>query len=470
MSEAHLRTNRASALRPLPGLEVERRWSPLKGDALRRRMLAAADLATGLCFALFLAIVPDSPDAVWSFVFVPLWPLLAKIFGLYDQDHRSLRHLTVDELPALVILALVGTALVAALLRVTPAGSLGLGVAVTAALFTLGVSVVLRSGARFAWRRITPRERALILGDNSLAEATRRKFELFPDMHVDLVGDGDEASVEDVLRYAPGELERVVVASETIDEGLIASLAAVCRQSGFKLSLIPPAPGLFGTAVRLRHVADLPIIEYNTWDTSRSTLLLKRMLDVCLSSVALVLTAPLMALIAVAIRLDSRGPVVFSQPRAGLKGKPFTIFKFRTMVANAEKLLPDVVGPLELLPTPMLFKKENDPRVTRVGRVLRRTSLDELPQLWNVLKGQMSLVGPRPERPELVERYGPEHRFRLAVKPGVTGPMQVFGRAALSFEERLAVERDYVENLSLGRDLRILALTVPAVIRGKGAY
>jgi lipopolysaccharide/colanic/teichoic acid biosynthesis glycosyltransferase len=142
--------------------------------------------------------------------------------------------------------------------------------------------------------------------------------------------------------------------------------------------------------------------------------------------------------------------------------------KFRTMVSNAEELLPEIVS-IESLAEPM-FKLTEDPRRTRVGRFLRRASLDELPQLVNVLKGEMSLVGPRPEQLELVERYASEQRFRLAVKPGMTGPMQVFGRGALSFEERLAVERDYIENLTLGRDLRILALTIPTALTGRGAY
>src|SRR5204863_4589545 len=133
-------------------------------------------------------------------------------------------------------------------------------------------------------------------------------------------------------------------------------------------------------------------------------------------------------------------------------------------VANAEDLLEGLV-PFEELSEPM-FKLPHDPRVTRVGRLLRRTSLDELPQLVNVVRGEMSLVGPRPEQVELVARYSPEERFRLAVRPGLTGPMQVFGRGELSFEERLAVERDYVENISLGRDLLVLALTVGPVLSG----
>jgi lipopolysaccharide/colanic/teichoic acid biosynthesis glycosyltransferase len=182
----------------------------------------------------------------------------------------------------------------------------------------------------------------------------------------------------------------------------------------------------------------------------------------------LLVLSPLFALIILMIFLDSPGRIVFSQIRAGMDGRRFRMHKFRTMVPDAEARLGELVN-FDALTEPM-FKLQDDPRVTRVGRLLRRTSLDELPQLFDVLKGDMSLVGPRPEQVELVERYTPEQLFRLAVKPGMTGPMQVYGRGQLTFDERLAVERGYVENLSFLRDLRILALTISAVVRGRGAY
>ena len=144
------------------------------------------------------------------------------------------------------------------------------------------------------------------------------------------------------------------------------------------------------------------------------------------------------------------------------------MIKFRTMVCDADDRLGDVVR-LDSLSEPM-FKLRADPRTTRVGRFLRRWSLDELPQLVNVLLGQMSLVGPRPEEARLVERYRPEHRFRLDATPGMTGPMQVFGRGDLTFDERLAIEREYIENVSLGRDVHILLLTLPTVVSGRGAF
>jgi lipopolysaccharide/colanic/teichoic acid biosynthesis glycosyltransferase len=215
-------------------------------------------------------------------------------------------------------------------------------------------------------------------------------------------------------------------------------------------------------------VADLPVFEYDTWDVPRSTMLLKRCFDLALSSLGLLLLAPLVPLIALAIKLDDRGPVFFRQRRAGLRGSPFQMMKFRTMRTDAEQRLAEFVC-VDELQEPM-FKLNGDPRVTRVGRFLRRLSLDEAPQLWNVLRGEMSIVGPRPEQIGIVNRYRPEHLFRLQVKPGMTGPMQVHGRGELTFSERLAVEADYIDNVSILRGLRILALTLPAVLRGTGAY
>ena len=194
----------------------------------------------------------------------------------------------------------------------------------------------------------------------------------------------------------------------------------------------------------------------------------KRVMDLALGAVFLIVAALPMALTALALKLDSPGTVFFRQTRIGQDGRPFRILKFRTMVARAEELLPQLVD-LAGLEQPA-FKIKDDPRVTRVGRVLRRYSLDELPQLVNVLAGEMSLVGPRPEEAALVERYTDDQRRRLAVKPGLTGPMQVNGRGDLPFEARLALELDYIERYSLRRDVAILLRTIPAVIQGNGAY
>lgn len=194
----------------------------------------------------------------------------------------------------------------------------------------------------------------------------------------------------------------------------------------------------------------------------------KRAFDIAGASAGLVLSAPLMLLIAIAIKLDSPGPIIFRQTRAGQAGRPFTIIKFRSMVDGAEQMLDGVIA--QSLVPPPVFKIPNDPRVTRVGRVLRRFSLDELPQFINVLRGEMSLVGPRPEELRIVSMYTPSQWRRLAAKPGMTGPMQTDERGALSMDDRLRLEVAYIEEYNLWEDLRLLARTVPSVIRGRGAF
>jgi lipopolysaccharide/colanic/teichoic acid biosynthesis glycosyltransferase/GT2 family glycosyltransferase len=196
--------------------------------------------------------------------------------------------------------------------------------------------------------------------------------------------------------------------------------------------------------------------------------LAKRGIDLLAGGATLAVMALPMAVISLAIKLDSPGPVIFRQVRIGQDGRPFRILKFRTMVEGAEALLPRLVD-LDRLSEPA-FKLPHDPRITRVGRFLRRWSLDELPQLVNVLAGEMSLVGPRPEEASLVSRYTDDQRRRLAVKPGMTGPMQVSGRGDLSFGERLALELDYIEHYSLRKDIGLLLRTIPVVLNGKGAY
>lgn len=201
------------------------------------------------------------------------------------------------------------------------------------------------------------------------------------------------------------------------------------------------------------------------WSYART---LKRAIDVAIALIVLTGTLPLLLAIALAIRLESKGPVIFIQDRVGLGGRRFHFYKFRSMSPDAEARrqallsLNEVSGPV--------FKIRSDPRITRVGRFLRRTSLDELPQLVNVLRGEMSIVGPRPPRPGEVEQYQPADMIRLTVKPGLTCWWQIRGRSDLDFETWMALDREYVEDVCLLTDLRILAGTVGAVLSGRGAY
>jgi lipopolysaccharide/colanic/teichoic acid biosynthesis glycosyltransferase/glycosyltransferase involved in cell wall biosynthesis len=192
----------------------------------------------------------------------------------------------------------------------------------------------------------------------------------------------------------------------------------------------------------------------------------KRAMDVAGAMIGLILLAPLLPIIALAIKLDSKGSVLYEQERVGEEGRVFQMYKFRSMVNGAEEMLDELVK-VEKSPA---FKSRDDPRVTQVGRILRRTSLDEIPQFWNVLRGEMSLVGPRPEEVRVVHLYTDWHRRRLAVKPGMTGPMQVDGRGDLPLDERVRLEIDYIENYSLLTDVEMLLKTVPAILLGRGAY
>ena len=430
-------------------------------DARRRRMLALADVVAALVATVIIA--SSTEHVFWGLAFVPAWVVIAKLLGLYDRDHVAIRHLTVDEMPAIATWAGIGCGALALVLPLTPSGEVeGPAVALAFAVGAFG-AFALRGFVRWLWRRTTPREVTAVLGVGDLAQMIRRKLVLFPDMHLELVDNPQDVPFEELV----DRVDRVIFASERMEAGEVGGIVALCRARQVKLSVISPLYGRTGP-VRLSRVADLPVLEYETWDPSRSTVMIKRAFDVVVSAVGLVVTLPLWPLIALAVRLDTKGPIFYSQVRAGLDGEPFLMHKFRTMVDDAHERLEDVVT-LDELEEPM-FKLADDPRITRAGRVLRRLSLDELPQLWNVLRGEMSIVGPRPEMIELVERYQPEHRFRLSVKPGITGPMQVFGRGDLTFHERLAVELDYIENLSLARDLRIIVETVPVAVRGSGAY
>lgn len=196
---------------------------------------------------------------------------------------------------------------------------------------------------------------------------------------------------------------------------------------------------------------------------------IKRLLDIIGSLCALIISSPILLGVAIAIKLDDGGPVFFSQTRIGLHGKPFKMYKFRSMVTNAEELkkkLAEETGQEDRF----IFKMKDDPRITRVGHFIRKTSLDEFPQFYNVLKGDMSLVGPRPALPEEVARYGSLYSARLLVKPGITGPWQVSGRSDLSQEQSEYLDVSYIENWSIAGDLAILAKTVMVIFTGRGSY
>ena len=453
--------------------------------ALLRRLLAAGDWAAilgSLCLATTLTSTTNVATLFWAVMFSPIWILVLKLHGLYDKDHRRIRHSTLDELPSLISASALGTLALDGLLALSPAGPLSPESAILVGLVALVGCFVARGILRFGWNRLIGVATGLVIGPASAVAVVARRVSTHPETRLRLVGylspgKSDESepvdlsrlgAETDIARVASAyEVERVIVTEQKMSEAATERLIEECKAAGLGLTFLPQHYRLLGPGIELNRLAELPVLDFRFSDPSLSTMALKRTLDLVVSVMMLVLLSPLLLAIAIYILLDSGRPVLFCQRRIGKDGEPFTMVKFRTMDADAEERLGSLVD-LAKLDQPA-FKIRDDPRVTRAGRILRRSSLDELPQLTNVLRGQMSLVGPRPEEEAIVALYDERQRVRLAVKPGITGPMQVYGRSELTFEERLALERDYLDNLSVTGDLAILLRTPGAIVRGDGA-
>jgi exopolysaccharide biosynthesis polyprenyl glycosylphosphotransferase len=451
---------------------------------LLRRLLALSDWAAligALCAVTAATSSTDVADLFWAVLFSPSWILVVKLHGLYDHDHRRIRHSTFDEVPSLVSATVLGTLVLDGLLAISPVGPLSPKSAIALGVGTLIGSFVLRGLLRWVWHRATPMAIGIVVGPPATVDAVARRVVTHPETRLHLVGYLSTATEEDsaelprlgslahISEVARVEgIERVVVTEQQMSDPDAGWLIEECKTLGLALTFLPQHYGLLGPGIELNRLAELPVLDFRFSDPPRSTQAMKRAMDVVVSGVLLILLSPFLLLTALAILVDSGRPVFFRQQRAGKDGIPFTVMKFRTMVADAEDRLGELID-LSKLDQPA-FKIPDDPRVTRVGKLLRRTSIDELPQLFNVLRGEMSLVGPRPEEVAVVALYDERQRGRLAIKPGLTGPMQVYGRSDLTFEERLAMERDYLDNLSLLTDLQILIRTPRAIVRGEGAY
>ncbi len=263
-------------------------------------------------------------------------------------------------------------------------------------------------------------------------------------------------------------IDEVIIALPSASHQEIDDIRIHCTAHRVAFKLVPDLFELSLSRVDMDDIAGIPLINVQETALHGVNAALKRGTDIVVATLVLLLASPVMALIALAIRLDSPGPIIFRQPRVGMNGHLFTCLKFRSMVQDAEAQLHRMVQRREH--KGILFKEKNDPRMTRVGRFIRRLSLDELPQLWNVLRGEMSLVGPRPPLQREVDRYEPWHLKRLEAKPGITGLWQVSGRSTLPFDEMVIMDIYYIDRWSLGLDLRILVRTILAVFTSNGAY
>jgi exopolysaccharide biosynthesis polyprenyl glycosylphosphotransferase len=260
-------------------------------------------------------------------------------------------------------------------------------------------------------------------------------------------------------------IDHVMFVAPEIAEETLEDLVRRTRHLDVRIGILPHVVDALGPSVEIDHVQGVTVLGINPPALSSSSWFLKRTMDIAIASAVLVLALPVMAVVAVLVKATSRGPILFSQERVGRGGRRFRIYKFRTMVADAEAREKQLKA---LSKDPGWLLLDSDPRVTRVGRILRHASLDELPQLWNVVVGDMSLVGPRPMPPDIDDQISGWRRKRLDLTPGITGLWQVLGRTSIPFEEMLKLDYLYVTNWSLWQDVRLLIQTLPAVIGRRG--
>jgi exopolysaccharide biosynthesis polyprenyl glycosylphosphotransferase len=466
-----------------------------RGWFVRRLLLTSDVLAISLAFLLaeFFAELRGGEGGNFGvqaelLLFVaalPCWILAAKLVGLYDRDCERTDHSTFDD-AASVFHLITGVAWL--IVVVAWATEIAYPDFEKLLLFW-AFSIVLVVGGRVAVRAVARRTRAyrqntLIVGAGELGGLIARKIRNHPEYGLDLVGyvDGASNSTPDgaPLLGAPGELSEVIAAHE-VERVIVAfldgsseetlGLVRTLKDHDVQIDLVPRLHEVVFPGASIHTLEGLPLLGLPRFGLSRSSALIKRAMDVTVSVLALVALAPLFVLISVLIKLDSPGPIFFRQVRMGCGGTTFRIYKFRSMTLDADERKADTVHlNMHSSGDARMFKIPQDPRVTRVGRFLRRSSLDELPQLINVLRGEMSLVGPRPLILEEAEHVREWARKRLDLRPGITGLWQVLGRSDIPFREMTQLDYRYVMTWSPWTDVRLLFQTLPAVLRKRGAY
>jgi exopolysaccharide biosynthesis polyprenyl glycosylphosphotransferase len=459
-------------------------------DRVVRRILAQAD-AAAMALALTLAFMGNA--RMWSFVLwglaaVPVWLLICNAYGLYGKDIKRISHSAVDDIPAVAHALLLTCLFLWLYYHVVPTGRIHFKHILWFALIALVLDIVMRVAARRTiLRRLGP-ERVLLVGQDAAIAIVAGKLATHPEYGAEIAGlvaygdpidgDGESGVLADVPHLggldpddvrgvvARHRIDRIVVSHGELPTEQLLELVHAAQETGVKVAVVPQPFDAMGPSVEVDNVEGLTVFGMYPPVLARSSRATKRAMDIAGSAAILLLTAPLIAAIAVAIKLDSPGPVLFRQRRIGRGSRPFVVLKFRTMVTGAdamvEELLADSGDPDWLL-------LERDPRVTRVGALLRRSSLDELPQAWNVLKGEMSLVGPRPLIESEDRRIRGWGRARIDLTPGMTGLWQVLGRTTIPFRDMVTLDYLYVTNWSLWGDIKLLLSTVPVLLSRRGA-
>src|SRR5438105_9606210 len=454
-------------------------------------LLAAFGLAYVARFKTGLPLLETPPYsgsfyssvAYWA---VPAWLVLLAFYGLYDR-----RHLFVG-FQEYVRIANASTAGVLALVFISFLDQ-HLTISRGWLVLTWLMAMVMVAGLRFMARRWLRALRVrgafttpmVIVGANDEGTALAEQFladagsgarvvgflDSTRPVGISVIGDltvlgAPDTALDVIRRYAARE---VVVASTALSrDELLELYRSIGQNDAVELRLSSGLFEILTTGVEVQELSCVPLITPSRVRITGADALLKTILDYCLALAALVALAPVLLLVGLIVKLDSPGPILHRRQVLGVSGKPFNAFKFRTMVHNADAVLARD-APLRAA-FEQGYKLEHDPRITRVGQFLRKTSVDELPQLLNVLRGEMSLVGPRMIAPEEAQRYGKWQLNLLTVKPGITGPWQVQGRGELAYEQRVRLSMHYIRNHTLWLDLAILLRTVSIVLRGRGAY
>ena len=444
-------------------------------DAALRRLLVLSDVVAAT-FAMVVAIGVLGDDSVRPEVLaiLPLVVVASRFMGLYDRDEIVLSKTTLNEGPALFHLATLYTLIVLVGRQAFVDGRIGPEQAIALwAAFALSAGAF-RSIIRHLAVAYAEPERCIVIGEPDRLVRVAQKLRHGWALNTDVVRSvamtelpsPNEARAMIAALIRTHDAHRVIVATGDLDSERLLAVIRETKSLGVKVSVQPRLLDVVGSAVEFEDVHGDVFLGLKRFGLNRAELRTKRVMDVLGSLALLVFAAPVLLVCAIAIKLDSRGPVIFRQERIGRDGRTFLIWKLRTMVEDAEERRAGLMALNEAQGG--LFKMTHDPRVTRVGRMLRRTALDELPQLVNVLRGQMSLVGPRPLIAVEDQRIAGWHRRRLHLVPGMTGPWQVLGSARIPLQDMVALDYLYIVNWSVWNDVQILFRTLSFVVRGRG--
>lgn len=449
-------------------------------DQIVRRSLLVADLLAVLLALVALAAIASQRMLWIAVVGAPAVIAAAHLLGLYDRDEALLRKSTLDEAPHLFQVATAGTLAMWLAGGLLVGTSFGRGNALLLFLLLAALLPCGRVSARAIALAAAPVERCLFIGDTASAKTVGSKLRDDLRLKVALVaaiGPAEASAWSTDAASAPRlreisefvralDLQRAIVALDSVEPSEVLDLLCTLQAVGMKVSVLPRLLEAVGSSVEFDDLHGMTLMGVRRFALRPSSTRAKRAFDLVATSVGLLAVAPLMIVIALTIKLDARGPILFRQRRVGRNGEHFELFKFRTMVPDAEQLKESLRDRNEAQEG--LFKIVDDPRVTRVGKLLRKTSLDELPQLFNVVRGEMSLVGPRPLVLDEDRNVTGWYRRRLELMPGITGPWQILGPARVPLREMGAIDYLYVANWSLWGDLKILVRTIGHVLMGRG--